>query len=134
MIAEQTQDKRLRKMLFSAADDVAEGNSIAKSFEKNCKELPITFIETVRAGEHSGTLEHSFETLEKYYEKTYRTSQKVKRAMSYPIFVICVAIVVLIIVMAKVCLLYTSQVVFKIIVNVPSPYGKDFLTSYFSKE
>ena len=102
MIAEQTQDKRLRKMLFSAADDVAEGNSIAKSFEKNCKELPITFIETVRAGEHSGTLEHSFETLEKYYEKTYRTSQKVKRAMSYPIFVICVAIVVLIIVMAKV--------------------------------
>ena len=39
MIAEQTQDKRLRKMLFSAADDVAEGNSIAKSFEKNCKEL-----------------------------------------------------------------------------------------------
>ena len=23
---------------------------------------------------------------------------------------------------------------FKIIVNVPSPYGKDFLTSYFSKK
>lgn len=102
MIAEQTQDKRLRKMLFSAADDVAEGTGIANSFEKNCKELPITFIETVRAGEHSGTLEHSFETLEKYYEKSYKTSQKVKQAMSYPIFVICVAIVVLIIVMAKV--------------------------------
>ncbi len=102
MIAEQTTDKRLRKMLFSAADDVAEGNGIANSFEKNCKDLPITFIETVRAGEHSGTLEHSFETLEKYYEKSYKTSQKVKRAMSYPIFVICVAIVVLIIVMAKV--------------------------------
>ena len=64
MIAEQTQDKRLRKMLFSAADDVAEGTGIAKSFEKNCKELPITFIETIRAGEHSGTLENSFETLE----------------------------------------------------------------------
>lgn len=102
MIAEQTQDKRLRKMLFSAADDVAEGTGIAKSFEKNCKELPITFIETIRAGEHSGTLENSFETLEKYYEKAYKTGQKVKRAMSYPIFVICVAVVVLIIVMAKV--------------------------------
>ena len=102
MIAEQTQDKRLKKMLFSAADDVAEGNGIANSFEKNCKDLPITFTETVRAGEHSGTLENSFETLEKYYEKSYKTSQKVKRAMSYPIFVICVAVVVLIIVMAKV--------------------------------
>ena len=102
MIAEQTQDKRLQKMLFAAADDVAEGIGIAKSLEKNCKELPLTFVETVRAGEQSGTLEHSFETLEKYYERAYKTSQKVKRAMSYPIFVICVAIVVLIIVMAKV--------------------------------
>lgn len=102
MIAEQTQDKRLRKMLFSAADDVAEGTGIANSFERNCKELPITFIETIRAGEHSGTLENSFETLEKYYEKSYKIGQKVKRALSYPIFVICVAIVVLIVVMVKV--------------------------------
>lgn len=102
MIAEQTQDKRLRKMLFSASEDVAQGNGVARSLEKNCRGLPITFIETVRAGEHSGTLEHSFETLEKYYEKSYKISQKVRRALSYPIFVVCIAVIVLIIVMAKV--------------------------------
>ncbi|NLD20518.1 MAG: type II secretion system F family protein [Clostridiales bacterium] len=102
MIADQTEDKRLKKMLFSAAEDVAEGIGIARSFEKNCKGLPITFVETVRAGEESGTLEDSFEALQRYYEKSYRTGQKVRRAISYPIFVICVAIVVLIIVMVKV--------------------------------
>lgn len=102
MIAEQTDDKRLRKMLANAADDVAEGNGIANSFEKNCTALPVTFIETIRAGEHSGTLENSFQTLEKYYEKAYKTGQKVKQAMMYPIFVICVAIVVLAVVMIKV--------------------------------
>ena len=102
MIAEQTEDKKLKKMLEGAADDVAEGNGIANSFEKNCKGLPITFTETIRAGEQSGTLDNSFEALEKYYEKSYKTNQKVKRALTYPAFVIAVAIVVLIVVMAKV--------------------------------
>ena len=102
MIAEQTEDKKLKKMLNSAAEDVSEGFGIARSFEKNCKGLPVTFVETVRAGEESGTLEDSFEALEKYYEKSYKTGQKIRRAISYPIFVVCVAIGVLVVVMVKV--------------------------------
>lgn len=102
MIADQTQDKKLKKMLFHSAEDVAEGNSVAASFEKNCTGLPLTFTETIRAGEQSGTLERSFQTLEKYYDKSYKTAQKVKQALSYPIFVVVVAIIVLIVVMVKV--------------------------------
>ncbi|MDD3277254.1 MAG: type II secretion system F family protein [Lachnospiraceae bacterium] len=102
MIGEQTEDKQLKKMLIRSAEDVGEGNSVANSFEKNCDGLPITFIETIRAGEQSGTLERSFETLESYYSKSYKTSQKVKQALTYPIFVIIVAIIVVIVVMVKV--------------------------------
>ena len=91
MIAEQTEDKKLKKMLANAATDVSEGNGVANSFEKNCKGLPITFIETVRAGEESGTLENSFQQMEKYYEKSYKTAQKVRRAMSYPAFVVIIS-------------------------------------------
>lgn len=102
MIAEQTEDKKLKKMLEGAADDVAEGNGVANSFEKNAKGLPVTFLETVRAGEESGTLENSFSQMEKYYEKSYKTSQKIKRAMTYPAFVLAIAVIVLIVVMVKV--------------------------------
>jgi type IV pilus assembly protein PilC len=102
MISEQTEDKKLKKMLQGAADDVAEGGGVANSFEKNAKNLPITFLETIRAGEESGTLENSFSQMEKYYEKSYKTTQKIKRAMTYPAFVLAVAAVVLIVVMAKV--------------------------------
>lgn len=108
LIADQTQDKKLKKMLAKSAEDVAEGNSVASSFEKNCKGLPMTFTETIRAGEQSGTLERSFQTLEKYYSKSYKTAQKVKQALSYPIFVVFVAIVVIIIVMVKVVPTLTS--------------------------
>lgn len=102
MIASQTQDKKLRKMLEKSAEDVAQGTGVAASFERNCPNLPVTFVETVRAGEYSGTLEHSFATLEKYYEKSYKNMQKIKQVMSYPIFVVIVAVVVLAVVMLKV--------------------------------
>ncbi len=102
LISRQVKDKKLKKMLEKSAEGVSKGAGIASSFEKNCPELPATFIETIRAGEESGTIENSFETLHKYYDKSYKTRQKVKQAMSYPIFVLIVAIVVLAIVMIKV--------------------------------
>ncbi len=102
MIARQTEDKRLKKILTAVSEDVAAGNMVASCFEKYKESFPPTFIETVRAGEQSGTLDRSFEKLQSYYEKSYKTTEKIRSAMTYPIFVVCVAIVVLIVVMAKV--------------------------------
>lgn len=108
MIASQTKDKQLKKMLESSAEDVAQGTPLASAFEKNYPGLPVVFIETLRAGEMSGTLEESFKTMQHYYEKSYQTSQKVKQALSYPLFVVAVAIVVLLIVMIRVVPTLTS--------------------------
>ncbi len=103
MVADQTADKKLKKLLQDCAEDVEEGSSVASALERHGdKMLPMTFIETVRAGEMAGTLETSFTKLESYYEKSYKNKQKVKSVMSYPIFVIVVAIIVLIVIMAKV--------------------------------
>ena len=109
MIAAQTNDKKLKKMLELSAEDVAQGTPIATAFEKNYSGLPVTFIETIRAGEQSGTLDSSFESLAKFYEKQYTLNQKVKSAMSYPMFVLAVAVVVLIVVMAFVMPTFTSM-------------------------
>ena len=100
MVAEQTKNKKLKKQLTKTSEDINQGNSISKSFEKNCPDFPVTFFETVRAGEESGTLVKSFETLEVFYLKSDKVKKKIKAALSYPIFVLCVAIVVLIVIMA----------------------------------
>ena len=71
MIASQTNDKKLKKMLELSAEDVAQGTPIATAFEKNYSGLPVTFIETIRAGEQSGTLDSSFHSLAEFYEKSY---------------------------------------------------------------
>lgn len=99
MISEQTDDKTLRSVLADAADDVAAGYSLAASLEKNGSGLPTTFIESVRAGEESGSLETVFRRLKDYYEKSSRTKAKVKSAMVYPTFVMVIAVLVVAIIM-----------------------------------
>lgn len=109
LVANQTTDKRLKKILKNIADDVAEGGGVASSFERDGEGIfPMTFIETVRAGELAGTLERSFAQLEEYFNKSYANSEKIKSALRYPIFVVAVAVIVVIIIMVKVVPTLTS--------------------------
>ena len=100
LIADQTTDKLLKKILTLVAEDVATGYGLAQSFEnKGKKELPTTFIETIRAGEESGTLEVSFAKLHRYFDKSAKTKAKVKSAMMYPAFLSVMAVIVIAIVL-----------------------------------
>lgn len=99
LIAEQTSDKLMKRILTACADDVAAGYSLAQSLEKNGKKIPAAFIETVRAGEESGSLETCFMRLKNYYEKAHRVKRKVKSALTYPIILLVIAVVVVGVVM-----------------------------------
>ena len=102
IISKQTSDKKLAKILVSVAEDVSAGHSLASSFESHSDSIPIALIETVRAGEESGSLEKSFSKLSAYFEKSYKVKAKVSNALTYPIFVLIVAVGVMIVMMAKV--------------------------------
>lgn len=98
VIAQQTTDALMKRYLLQVKDDVAAGYSLAQSLELRGKKIPIAFIETIRAGEASGTLEQSFEKLASYYEKSYKLRAKVRSAMTYPLLLIVLAVVVVIVV------------------------------------
>lgn len=70
-------------MLEKVAEDIGAGYSMAQSFENNMPGLPKTFIETVRAGEQSGSLEECFKRLHRYYDKSAKTKTKVINTMTY---------------------------------------------------
>lgn len=99
LIADQTSDKLMKKILTACAADVSAGYSLAQSLEKNGKKIPAAFIETVRAGEESGSLEICFTRLKDYYDKAHKLKRKVKSALTYPIILIILAFVVVGIVM-----------------------------------
>ncbi len=102
LIAEQTSDGAMRRILQAVAADVAAGHSLAQSIEnKGGAQLPSTFIETVRAGEESGTLDRAFAKLHTYYDKSAKIKAKVVSAMAYPIFLCIVAVIVVMVIMMK---------------------------------
>lgn len=99
LVAENEENKVLKRILDEVADDVHAGNGLADSFAARGPGLPRTFIETVRAGEESGKLDETFERLQVYYEKADAVGSKVASAMVYPAMLIAVAVVVVGIIM-----------------------------------
>nr|MCR5825550.1 type II secretion system F family protein [Oscillospiraceae bacterium] len=70
LIADKTTDKMLKKILRQVADDVEGGRSLAASFEdRGGKLMPTTFVETLRAGEASGTMDRSFRSMYEHFDK-----------------------------------------------------------------
>ena len=108
MIASQTEDKKLKKMLENAAEDVSHGSSVEQAFRKNYNGLPEVFLETIKAGEMSGSLARSFENMHLYFEKAFKNRQKIKSVTSYPLFVGVIAVIVVIVVMVMVVPTLTS--------------------------
>ena len=100
MVAAQSKNKGINRMLLNVAEDIEGGYSMASSFEKNAPSLPRTFIETVRVGEQSGTLEKCFARLHRYYDRTAKMKAKIISTLTYPTIVVTVAVIVFIIIMA----------------------------------
>jgi type IV pilus assembly protein PilC len=99
LVASQQEDKYLQSILRQVAADVSGGSTVAGSFERRAPKLPTTFIETVRAGEESGSLASSFDRLSYFFDKKGKIRQQVVSALTYPAFVMVVAVVVIIIIM-----------------------------------
>ncbi len=109
LVADKTTDKTIKKTLLAVADDVEAGRTISSSFEEHGKKwLPPTFVETIRAGEESGNLANSFESIYRHFDKQTKMTDKVRGAMMYPIFVLFIAITVVIVLMVKVVPTFTS--------------------------
>jgi type IV pilus assembly protein PilC len=101
LVAENEEDKNLKRILDEVADDVHAGNGLADSFALRGPNLPRTFIETLRAGEESGKLDETFERLQTYYENSAAVGDKVGSALVYPAMLIGVAVIVIAIIMIK---------------------------------
>ena len=109
LIAEKMTDKPLKRILEQVAKDVEAGRSLSASFaERGRKMLPVTFLETIYAGEEAGNLDTAFDSVSKHYTKQSKMKGKVRGAMIYPLFVLIVAIVVVIVLMVKVVPTFTA--------------------------
>ncbi len=102
IVADGLDNKSLRELVLDIREDVAAGSGFAPSLRKHPKYFDNLFCNLVESGEQSGALETMLDRIALYKEKTEQIKAKIKKAMTYPIAVVVVAIVVTGILLIKV--------------------------------
>lgn len=102
IVGEGADKESLRELINAIRDDVASGLSFGGSLRKHPKYFDDLFCSLVEAGEQAGALETMLDRIATYKEKTETLKAKIKKALTYPIAVIVVAIIVTGILLVKV--------------------------------
>ncbi len=108
ILTEQTEHKQLKKILISVSDDLQSGRGFAEALSSHEKALPSIMIKLIEAGEMSGTLDLSLQRLATQFEKDYKLQRKIKSAMSYPMIVSIIAVLVVVFLLVVIIPKFTS--------------------------
>ena len=92
VLAEQTQNPKLRRIIGDLRYEVESGNSLSKAMSKYPTVFSNLFVGLIRAGEVGGVLEESLQRLSTFLEKDVELRRKVKAALTYPVLVAVAAL------------------------------------------
>jgi type IV pilus assembly protein PilC len=92
ILAEQTENSKLAETISSLREDVERGSSLSAAMSKHPKVFTPLFVSMVKAGETGGQLDTVLNRIADTFEADYRLRQKVKSAMTYPVVVAGIAV------------------------------------------
>ena len=87
ILADQTESKALAEVITDMRSDIERGLSFSQAVSKHPKVFPTVYIAMVRSGEVGGMLDMVLLQLATMLEKQLELRRRVKSAMSYPIAV-----------------------------------------------
>jgi type IV pilus assembly protein PilC len=102
IVEEGLDNPNMKSVVTDIKNSVASGTSLAASLEKFPKYFDDLYINLIASGETSGTLETMLERVATYKEKSEALKAKIKKAMTYPMAVVVVALIVTGILLVKV--------------------------------
>ena len=95
ILAEQTENTVLASTISLLRDDVERGSSLSAAMSKHPKVFSNLYVAMVRAGETGGQLDTVLSRVADNFEADYKLRQKVKSAMTYPVVVAGIAVLLL---------------------------------------
>lgn len=97
ILTKQTEHKVLRETVDSVYNEVQKGIPLSAAMQSQSSVFPVLLINMVETGELSGQLDMILLRMAKHYEKEFKIQKKISGALSYPMFVVGVAILVIMI-------------------------------------
>ena len=84
----------MQKLVLDIKNSIEGGSTLHESLAKYPLHFDNLFVNLVEAGEQAGALETLLDKIATYKEKTEGLKKKIKKALFYPIAVLCVAVIV----------------------------------------
>jgi type IV pilus assembly protein PilC len=94
IMAQSAEKVAMKDLVTTVKTDVESGLTLADAMDRHRKYFDELFVNLVRAGEDSGSLELVLERVAVYKEKSESLKGKIKKALFYPIAVVVVAFIV----------------------------------------
>jgi type IV pilus assembly protein PilC len=94
ILANQTSNKKLKEAIKQIEEDVAKGEVLSSAMNKHDEIFPKLLVNMIEVGEVTGNLDQIMLRMSDQYEKENKINNKVKVAMTYPIILGIVAILV----------------------------------------
>jgi type IV pilus assembly protein PilC len=95
ILGDQTDSKELAKVLIQTRMDVEGGSSLSAAMAKHPKAFNNLFISMIKAGETGGVLDDVLLNLADEIEKEVELKRQIKSAMTYPIVVVCLVVLIM---------------------------------------
>ncbi|MFW6359225.1 MAG: type II secretion system F family protein, partial [Chroococcales cyanobacterium] len=94
VLSEQCGNPKLKKALLAISADVQQGSSLSDAMRKHPDCFDTLYVSMIEAGETGGVLDQVLDRLAKVLEDIARLKNQVKSAMTYPVAVGILAIIV----------------------------------------
>lgn len=94
ILAEQTGSKPLAKALIAVEEEIRSGISFSDAANKFSKVFPPLFVNMIRSGEATGNMDDTLDRMAVYFEKQFNTKKKVQSALTYPLVILFLTVVV----------------------------------------
>jgi len=95
ILSDQTESSELKKVLTQVRVDVEQGASLSGAMSKHPKAFNDLFIAMVKSGETGGVLDSVLLRLADIIEKEVELRRKIKSAMTYPIAVVALVVLLM---------------------------------------
>ncbi|MGH4137995.1 type II secretion system F family protein [Clostridium sp.] len=96
VLRKQTENKKLKKCLNEAYDDVQKGISLSEALAKHNDVFPDLLINMINTGEVSGNLDVILGRMANHFEKENKINNQLKSAMVYPMVLGGLSIVIVV--------------------------------------
>ena len=102
LVSENVSNKYFQEILRSITKKVEQGFTLEKAFDQHKGVFGEFYIAIIAVGERSGSLPRSFSYLATYVERNAEIIGRIRKALTYPIFIIIMFIAVVILMLVTV--------------------------------